>query len=81
VRNQRALPKGAVNGDSGHWWDTGKGIMDKGIELGMSAPANAEGPAFWEFTGLVWAKMGDGPWIDDKMQAYRYYKRAVNGGE
>lgn len=71
---------GQPAGAAARWWETGQGIMDKGIELGLPAPASREGPPFWEFTAMVWIKMGDGEWIDDKMQAYRYFTRMRDGG-
>jgi hypothetical protein len=54
-----------------NWWDTRKGILDKGIELGIPAPAG-RGP---EHVGPVHGrgvggKAGDGPWWDDTSVAY-----------
>jgi hypothetical protein len=80
VRNQRVLPK-SPTADASQWWESRKGILDKGIAMGLPAPAADEGPPFWEFTAMVWLKAGDGPWLDEKMQAYRYYRRLRDGGD
>ena len=61
------------------WWNSAKGILDKGIELGMPGPAEASGVAFLRYTAAVWLEAGDGPWVDERGSAYPFYVRLRNG--
>jgi hypothetical protein len=67
--------------DPARWWESAQGIVDKGKELDVPEPEFREGPPFWAFTAKVWlAAGGEGPWLDEKTQAYGYYKRLRNEG-
>jgi uncharacterized protein YdaU (DUF1376 family) len=63
----------------GAWWNTAKGILDKGMEMGLPGPADASGMPFLRHTAAVWMAAGDGPWIDEKSTAYQFYVRLRNG--
>lgn len=67
-------------GDSVDWWESKKGLLDKGIELGIPAPAD-EHPNTWaSFKASVWVKAGDGPWWDHTSVAYPMAVKLRDGG-
>jgi uncharacterized protein YdaU (DUF1376 family) len=71
---------GASDADKpGAWWNSAKGIMDKGVELGLPGPQETSGVPFLRYTAAVWLEAGDGPWIDERSTAYQFYVRLRNG--
>lgn len=71
---------GAGDSDKpGAWWNTAKGILDKGLELGLPAPHDTVGVPFLRHTAAVWLEAGDGPWIDERATAYQFYVKMRNG--
>lgn len=72
--NDEVMPEGApktLNGGSiADWWESKSGLLDKGVQLGIPAPAD-EGANTWaQFKANVWVAAGDGPWWDKTSVAY-----------
>jgi hypothetical protein len=63
-----ARPGGS--GVSSDWWESKSGLLDKGLQLGIPAPAD-EGANTWaQFKAAVWVAAGEGPWWDRTSVAY-----------
>jgi uncharacterized protein YdaU (DUF1376 family) len=78
VRNQRVLPGNTAL--ASEWWIGGtKGTLDKGVELGLTAPPQGDNNAWYHFQAQVWAKMGEGPWLNPDSRSYPIYKSLRDG--
>jgi uncharacterized protein YdaU (DUF1376 family) len=59
--NDQVVSKPAGTGEGGSWWDTKKGVLDRGLRLEVPAPADDSPKAWFAFMAAVWVSAGDGP--------------------
>lgn len=71
VRSQRTLPAATdAKGQKADWWESKKGLLDKGLQLAIPAPADEHANTWASFKASVWVAAGDGPWWDQSSVAY-----------
>jgi uncharacterized protein YdaU (DUF1376 family) len=58
------------DGQRTDWWETKTGLLDKGLQLSIPAPADEHPNAWLQFKANVWVAAGDGPWWDKTSAAY-----------
>jgi uncharacterized protein YdaU (DUF1376 family) len=69
--NDEVLATGGGHGCEGsNWWDTKRGVLDKGVALCIPGPADDSPKAWFDFMAAVWVAMGEGPWWDKTSVAY-----------
>jgi uncharacterized protein YdaU (DUF1376 family) len=79
--NDEVMPEGSPgDGARADWWDSKQGLLDKGMHLGIPAPAD-EHPNTWaQFKAAVWVAAGEGPWWDKTSVAFPIAVRLRDGG-
>ena len=74
-----AAPAAAGDSGSAPWWSTRTGVVRKGEELGMTAPAADCPPSEWfVFQASVWLRCGEGEWVDRTSVSYALYLKMLN---
>lgn len=70
--NDQVVSKGATASGGGlaDWWESKTGLLDKGMQLGIPAPADESANNWAQFKANVWVAAGDGPWWDKTSIAY-----------
>ncbi len=72
---------GSIGGAGpGEWWKSRTGLLQKGADLGVTAPPEGNPHAWQPFVAQVWVKAGDGPWWDNQDTAYPHAVRLRDGG-
>lgn len=69
--------KGATGGGPVNWWDTKTGVLAKGVDLRVPAPADDTAASWYTFMAAVWLAAGPGEWVDHTSLAYPRYKRLL----
>ncbi len=64
---------------AGSWWSSRAGVERKGMEFGLPAPPRDDmnHRGWYEFQANVWAKAGEGEWLDNKSPSYPIYQKLM----
>lgn len=77
--NDRPLQADPADDPAACWWMSKPGLLAKGLELQVPAPADESPHAFRQFKAAVWVEAGDGPWWDEHDTAYALAVQIRNG--